>query len=263
MKRLLAAAALLLAGAVPARATYVYFKAAGAPAEGVDKVVYHTTVLNTPPARGYYWADQANFVHGGHAIYIGLQPRERAADYRAVFSVFGKGARGISEHTSNGADGGAGASGAINYPWVAGRRYALQMALVKSDQTKEDEQAWEGSVTDEATHVTTVIARYAVPAAWGHLSPRSVFFSEYFIYNAAKYHGPNPAKRPEQPYAKIFVEAPAAWAGGKPLEVTISGLKPNGPDTDKMEKDSETTAMVETGLGAKGKAGLDSATRPS
>ena len=198
-------------------------------------------------------------MHGGHAIYIGLQPRDKAEDYRAVFSVFGKGARGISEHTSNGADGGAGSSGSITYPWVKNHRYSLEMKLIKSDKAHEDEQAWQGSVTDETTHQTSIIAEYAVPVSWGHLSPKSVFFSEYFIYNAAKYHGDHPAPRPEQPYAKILVEAPEAFADGTQHEVTISGLKPNSPESDKLVKLSDKSAVVETGLGAKAKA-VDSTT---
>ena len=258
--RLLAAAVALMGTcASSTQATYVHFKVNGAPKEGVDRVVYHTTVEDAQSAKGYYWADQANFVHGGHAIYIGLQPRERAADYRAIFSVFGKGARGISDHTSNGADGGAGSSGSITYPWVKGRRYALEMKRVKSDKANADEQAWQGSVTDETTHRTTVIAEYAVPATWGHLLPGSVFFAEYFPYNAAKYHGAHPAPRPEQPYAKVRVEAPAAWADGTPLAAAISGLKPNNPANENLQKVSDTTATVETGLSAKGKSRADAA----
>jgi hypothetical protein len=237
-----------------ARATYVFFTVPDAPKEGLEKLVYHMTIENCQAATGYYWADQANFVHGGHAIYMGLQPREKANKYRAVFSVFGKGARGISEHTSPGADGGAGASGAIDYPWVKGRRYTLQMELIKSDQAHEDEQAWEGSVTDEKTHETTVIARYAVPLSWGHLSPKSVFFAEYFIYNDAKYHGAHPATRPEQPYAMVLAEAPVGSADGVSHDGKISGMK-GSPDNDKLEKQSDTAATVETGLSAKSKAG--------
>jgi hypothetical protein len=252
MVRLLMVASVLLFVS-SARGTYVFFKVDGAPKEGVDKLVYHTTVLTAQSATGYYWADQANFVHGGHAIYIGLQPRPQAQAYKAIFSVFGKGARGISEHTSNGADGGAGSSGSIVYPWVKGRRYALQMSMVRSDQAHDDETAWEGSVTDETTNQTTLIARYAVPASWGHLSPKSVFFAEYFPYNAAKYHGEHPATRPEQPYGKVRVEAPAAWADGATLPAVISGLKPN-KDNDNLQKESDTVATVETGLSAKAKA---------
>jgi hypothetical protein len=240
--------------ALPVRASYVFFAATGAPKEGVDDVVYHITVENCQNATGYYWADQANFVHGGHAIYIGLQPRPREQDFRAVFSVFGKGARGISEHTSNGADGGAGSSGWIPYPWVKGHRYALEMKLITSDKTQADEQAWQGSVTDESTHQTSIIAQYAVPKEWEHLSPKSVFFAEYFPYNAAKYHGDHPAPRPEQPYAEVFVEAPSVEADGKKLNATISGLKPNA-NNDDIVKVSDKTANVETGMSAKSKAG--------
>ncbi len=261
MRLIIPAFLCLCVTAATSRATYVYFTVAAAPREGVDRLVYHTTVLNAQAAKGYYWADQANFVHGGHAIYIGLQPRERAGDYRAVFSVFGKGPRGISDHTSNGADGGAGASGSIAYPWVNGHRYALEMKVIKSDKTHDDEEAWQGSVTDEATHRTAVIAEYAVPKDWGHLSARSVFFSEYFPYNAAKYHGDHPAPRPEQPYAKVRVEAPAAGADGKPLTATISGLKPNATN-DSIVKDSDTTATIETGLSAKAMAGPDAKVSP-
>ena len=256
MPRLIALACLCLCfTSASSRATYVFFTVEGAPKEGVDQLVYHTTVLNGQSAKGYYWADQANFVHGGHAMYIGLQPRERAEDFRAIFSVFGKGPRGISDHTSNGADGGAGASGSIAYPWVMGHRYALEMKVIKSDKAHDDEEAWQGSVMDEATHRTTVIAAYAVPKAWGHLSPKSVFFDEYFPYNAAKYHGDHPAPRPEQPYAKVLVEAPAAAAYGKPLTAVISGLKPNNPDNENLQKTSDTAATVETGLSARSKAG--------
>ncbi len=86
---------------------------------------------------------------------------------------------------------------------------------------------------------------------------KSVFFAEYFPYNAAKYHGDHPAPRPEQPYAKVLVEAPTASADGAPLAAAISGLKPNSPDNEKLEKLSDTKASVETGLSAKSKAGPD------
>jgi hypothetical protein len=241
--------------ATAARGTYVFFAVPGGPKEGLDKVVYHTTIEDCQSATGYYWADQSNFVHGGHAIYIGLQPRPTHDLYRAVFSVFGKGARGISDHTHNGADGGAGSSGAINYPWAKGHRYALTMQLFKSDKTQADEQAWEGSVTDETTHKTTMIAQYAVPASWGHLSPKSVFFAEYFIYNDAKYHRAHPATRPVEPYAKVLAEAPVGSADGVSHDGKISGLKPSQPDKENLlVKIDDKSATVETGLTEKPKS---------
>ena len=220
------------------RASYVYFTAAGTGA--VQKYSANFRVDDAPMAKTYYWAYQTNF-NNGSAMYIGIQPRSTQAAQLAIFSVFGSGTRALAGSTSNGADGGAGTSGSITYPWLKGRTYSLTIENVTGRGENADEEAWSGCITDSHTMVKTEIACYAVPKSRGGLSKKLVFFSEYFIYNGVPVEN-----RDVQRYARVRVGTPTVKIAGATSTTTRTGTK--NESTGAIDTTSPTTTIVENGM---------------
>jgi uncharacterized protein DUF3472 len=147
------------------------YSISGAPSDGLDKLAFTLKVISAPDAKGYYWAQQFYFASGKGA-YIGLQPRPGGSGL-AVFSVFGSGTSTSHANCRTGADGGAGTSCSVTYPFVKGRWYQLEVINNGNDN-------WTGYVVDTATGVWTTIGNWNIPSGSGKLKASGVGFVEYF-----------------------------------------------------------------------------------
>lgn len=171
-----AAAAFALANAAPASAAVTpggmvsdNWSFSGAPSGGLTKLAFPITVNSQPDAAGYYWAQQF-YLNNNQGGYVGLQPR--AGGGAALFSIFGSGTSSTSPNCHSGADGGAGTSCLISYPYTVGNEYELE-AIVTGTNT------YTGYVVDDSTDVWTTIGSWTVSGG-GNFQPSGVGFQEYY-----------------------------------------------------------------------------------
>ncbi|AXI03805.1 DUF3472 domain-containing protein [Aquirhabdus parva] len=183
----------------------IYYTTQSPSSSGFDQIQWPVTV-NTAPSTGstYYFALQANFIGDAKsAIYMGLQPRQ-ANKNLVIFSTFGTGTAALSPNCHSGADGGSGTSCSIQYNWKKGTPYLLTMKRNTAEST-DILQVWEGYIKDTTTQQQTQIGRFTVPTTRQGLQNSSLFFDEYFPFNA----GPkDPTQRVCVPYAKLLVQSP-------------------------------------------------------
>ncbi|MCT4705683.1 hypothetical protein MUA03_07130 [Enterobacteriaceae bacterium H16N7] len=152
------------------------------PAEGFEKVTYPITVISGPAEKHFYYSQFGYFNQGndgrkGRAYYVGLQPQGNGRA-RAVFSVFGYGARKIDSSCTSEADGHEGSSCQVLFTeFKFNRAYNLVTEL---QDRNGSENIWVGYIYDTTTHVRTRIGSWATPADWGYISGKSIGFIEFF-----------------------------------------------------------------------------------
>ncbi|GAC1374971.1 MAG: hypothetical protein NVSMB32_17970 [Actinomycetota bacterium] len=148
----------------------------GSPAAGLTSLSYPLTVVeNADPKASWYWADTVQFVGDASVAYMGLQPNGQYG-LTALFSVFGPGTAGVGPYCVDGADGGAGTSCHIPYPWQVGRTYVFTIAQQSRSLSGE---TWVGTVEDQTTRIATAIGAWTVPSSRGLLEPQ-LGFVEYY-----------------------------------------------------------------------------------
>lgn len=184
--------------------------------------------IKMPNVKGYFWANQFHFENGNHAGYIGIQTRPKAEDKLVIFSVFGKGTQSDSTNCRSGADGGSGTSCSAKFIWQDGHNYYLNVYKVPNYSTEY--YRWRGEIVDEITHQKQVIGEYETPVSWGLLSPSSIFFDEWFPFNASNQK--NAQDRACVPYAKINTYYPRLWntAGKKSISKVVRTRVQAGKD---------------------------------
>lgn len=101
---------------------------------------------------------------------------------------------------------GTGARCRIEYPWVEGRAYKLNVRSVEADESGE---SWIGTILDRHTSIETTIGIIHVKTVgahrgYGHLTGRSATFLEYFGRSNTC---------DNQPYSKVSWRGPFANSG--------------------------------------------------
>lgn len=159
-------------------------------------LVMHTV----PKVRGYYFAQHFGFTYrpDEDVGYMGFQPLDGGKTFRAIFSVFGKGAEVMDhEHCRSGADGGPGVScSRSGLPFKPGKTYTF--TVVRNEMVSNGVVTWNGYVTDDNTHIRKwLVGRWAVPLSWGGLASHHGFVEQYI---------PVPCK--EMPYSDVSFAHP-------------------------------------------------------
>lgn len=174
----------------------------GVPATGLPDVTFYETIgTDTAQREGTYFAQQFGFTKTADIGYTGLQPRaplNGAPRLHGVFSSFISGTTSTDANCSDGADGGAGVSCAIDFAGAYGHRYALTVRRIAAD-------TWSGTATDTVTGRSTHIGSYRLPSGSGDLAGGQAGFVEY--YDA-------PAACSELPPVHVVFGAPTSTAGG-------------------------------------------------
>lgn len=149
----------------------------GTPASGLTNITFPFTVNPaTAHQSGTYFAQQFGFTNAPDVGYTGLQPRADSGGHErlhGVFSSFNAGTTTSDPNCSDGADGGAGVSCAVEFDGVYGHEYALKVVKSGSD-------TWTGTATDTVTGVSTHIGSYTLPAGSGNLQGSQGGFVEYY-----------------------------------------------------------------------------------
>lgn len=114
---------------------------------GLKDITFPISMPNAPHISGYYFAQQFNFIGQDDVGYTGLQPREDSGSssvVHAVFSSFINGTTSSDSNCSNGADGGAGVSCAVDVDSTYADGYLLQIENTGGT-------SWTGTLIDSVT----------------------------------------------------------------------------------------------------------------
>ena len=149
----------------------------GAPSSGVTSLNFPITV-NTGSAHvaGTYFAMQYGFTGQTDLGYTGLQPRPDSGGSQrlhGVFSSFISGTTSTDANCSDGADGGAGVSCAVDFNAVYGHTFRITVAQAGTD-------TWSGTAVDTTTGAQIHIGTYKLPTGSGNLKASQVGFIEYY-----------------------------------------------------------------------------------
>ena len=138
---------------------------------------------NAPHVSGFYFAQQFNFGGQSDVGYTGLQPREDSGSksiIHAVFSSFITGTTSSDSNCSDGADGDAGVSCAVDVDTSYADRYLLK--IKNSHGT-----TWTGTLVDAVSETETHIGTYTLPAGSGGIQGSQDGFVEYYLWNSASH----------------------------------------------------------------------------
>ncbi|PNS14959.1 hypothetical protein CAC42_2188 [Sphaceloma murrayae] len=151
-----------------------------APATGLTDITFPFKLANAPNERGYYFAQQFDFIDVESQGYAGLQPQANDSNgdtvVRAVFSSFQTGATTTHPNCSDGADGGTGVSCGVVVK--ATYDHAHDVRIKKSGST-----TWSATLVDVETGTSNDIGEWTLPAGSGNIKNGQVGFVEYFPFN--------------------------------------------------------------------------------
>ena len=151
-----------------------------APSGGLSDITFGFNIANAPHESGFYFAQQFNFNGISEVGYTGLQPRPDASGnsiVHGVFSSFQNGTTTTNPNCSNGADGGAGVSCAVEIDGDYSHTYNLVVENTSGT-------TWQGSLVDTVTGDSTVVGEWTLPTAAGKLVNGQVGFVEYYPWNS-------------------------------------------------------------------------------
>lgn len=186
------------------------------PTNGMKDVTFGFNVANAVHKRGYYYAQQFNFVNMSDVGYTGVQPQDDVngqSSIRGVFSSFQKGTTSKHPNCSDGADGGAGVSCGVVITHDFTNTFNCVVENIGGT-------TWRGSLVDSVTGASTVIGEYTLPAGAGGIKSSQTGFLEDFLANG----NPNWQCRDSVPtevsYYNPTSNTPGAGTGtaGKPYE---------------------------------------------
>ncbi len=161
------------------------------------------TFQGTPKQADYYWAYQDTF-QTGNTFYFGLQPGGQYGK-TALFSIFGQGTKyePSYKYCFKSADGGAGTSCHIPYPWLLKHFYDFTITLVGQNKTS---RTWEGRVYDDNARTSTLIGDITVKSLNGiDGAGNEGNFDEYYD-----------GCRPSGSFSEILFLVPVPYYQGKP-----------------------------------------------
>jgi hypothetical protein len=154
------------------------------PAQGLNDITFPFNIAKAPHQSGYYYAQQFNFLNVENVGYTGLQPRPNAKGHQivhAAFSSFQSGTTSKHPNCSNGADGGAGVSCAVEINGDYSHTYNLVVENTKGT-------TWRGSLGDTKTKKSTVVGEWTLPSGSGKIVGNQVGFVEYYPWNSQASH---------------------------------------------------------------------------
>lgn len=135
-----------------------------------------------PDASGIYFAYYTT-LESGTRPYAGFQPKPVDADghrsLQAVFSSFNAEATTTDSHCDYGADGGAGVSCAVRFPYTPGTMYSL---VLKRAEVTGDTQLMTGDVVETATGASVAhIGSFGLPSGSGRFKAADQGFIEPYL----------------------------------------------------------------------------------
>ncbi|CAG8278115.1 unnamed protein product [Penicillium salamii] len=155
-----------------------------APSTGLTELSFPMNVNSAPHETGFYFAQQFNFINQKDVGYTGLQPREDSNSkpiLHAAFSSFIPGTKSSDENCSDGADGGAGVSCAVDIEGSYAHTYQLHINNTAGT-------TWVGTLVDSVSGSETRIGSYELPAGSGGIQGSQMGFVEYYPWNAQESH---------------------------------------------------------------------------
>lgn len=138
---------------------------------------------NAAHKSGYYYAQQFSFIGQKDVGYTGLQPREDNSSgsvVHAAFSSFVAGTTSSDENCSDGADGGAGVSCAVDVSATYAHGYVLRVENTAGT-------SWTGTLVDAVDGSETHIGSYTLPDGSGGIQGSQVGFVEYYPWNSGSH----------------------------------------------------------------------------
>ncbi|MFD7923374.1 DUF3472 domain-containing protein [Streptomyces sp. NPDC059740] len=153
----------------------------GAPG-AVSRLTLPLAVESAPDASGIYFAFYTT-LESGTRPYAGLQPKPAGSDGRsrlqAIFSSFNAEATTTDDHCSPGADGGAGVSCAVQFPYTKGTTYDL---VLKRASVSGATQLMTGDVVNGSTGATVAhIGSFSLPSGSGRFRASDGGFIEPYL----------------------------------------------------------------------------------
>ena len=160
---------------------------------------------NAAHKSGYYYAQQFSFTDQKDVGYTGLQPREDSSDgnpiIHAAFSSFVAGTTSSDENCSDGADGGAGVSCAVDVSSSYAHGYLLRVKNTEGT-------TWTGTLVDELDGTETHVGSYTLPEGSGGIQGSQVGFVEYYPWNSGSH------TCDQLPWTEVTFGVPTTSSGG-------------------------------------------------
>lgn len=184
------------------------------PTSGLKDITFPISMPNAPHVSGFYFAQQFNFGDQSDVGYTGLQPREDSGSnpiIHAVFSSFIKGTTSSDSNCSDGADGGAGVSCAVDVDASYADGYLLKIENAGGT-------TWTGTLVDAVSGTETHIGSYTLPAGSGGIQGSQVGFVEYYPWNSAASHSCSALPRTEVTFGNPTTSGGESGSVGKPYE---------------------------------------------
>lgn len=150
------------------------------PSDGLKDISFPIAMPNAAHKSGYYYAQQFSFTGQKDVGYTGLQPREDdsgSSVVHAAFSSFVAGTTSTDENCSDGADGGAGVSCAVDVKATYEHGYTLRVENTQGT-------TWTGTLVDTVDGTETHIGSWALPDGSGGIQGSQVGFVEYYPWNS-------------------------------------------------------------------------------
>lgn len=154
------------------------------PSTGLKDITFPISMPNAPHISGFYFAQQFNFNGQSDVGYTGLQPRPDDSSspvIHAVFSSFINGTTSSDSNCSDGADGGAGVSCAVEVDTTYADGYLLRIANTAGT-------TWSGTLVDAVSGDETHIGSYTLPEDSAGIEGSQVGFVEYYPWNSVASH---------------------------------------------------------------------------
>lgn len=184
------------------------------PSTGLKDITFPISMPNAPHVSGFYFAQQFNFVGESDVGYTGLQPREDSGSssvVHAAFSSFINGTTSDDSNCSNGADGGAGVSCAVDVDATYADGYNL---VIKNTAGT----TWTGTLVDVVSGTETHIGSYTLPSGAGGIEGSQVGFVEYYPWNSAASHSCGDLPKTEVTFGNPTTSAGNSGSVDKPYE---------------------------------------------
>lgn len=184
------------------------------PSTGLTDITFPVSMPNATHESGYYYAQQFAFKGQSDVGYTGLQPRPDFNSQPVVHGVFSSFISGTTTNDSNcsdGADGGAGVSCAVEIEATYEHGYLLKIQNTEGT-------TWTGTLADAVTGAETHIGSYTLPSGSGGIEGSQVGFVEYYPWNAAGGHSCSALPRTSVTFGAPSTSGGNSGSLGKPYE---------------------------------------------